>query len=76
MQSQDVAESGQPLQKCLRDPPQPGPDEVLSRLGHCAVCHSDVHIDEGGCGRWRKRKLLLRDQAAGRIIGRAVLDTT
>ena len=47
MQSYDVAEWGQPLQKRLRDTPQPGPDEVLVRLTHCGVCHSDVHIREG-----------------------------
>ncbi len=48
MQSYDVAEWGQPLQRRLRQTPQPGPDEVLMRLTHCGVCHSDVHIREGG----------------------------
>ena len=47
MQSYDVAEWGKPLQMRLRETPQPGPDEVLMKLSHCGVCHSDVHIREG-----------------------------
>jgi D-arabinose 1-dehydrogenase-like Zn-dependent alcohol dehydrogenase len=47
MQSYDVIEWGQPLQRRLRDSPAPGPGEVLVRLSYCGVCHSDVHIREG-----------------------------
>ena len=38
MQSYDVAEWGQPLQKRLRDTPQPGPDEVLVQAHATAAC--------------------------------------
>lgn len=48
MKSWDITEWGRPLQQRLRDNPQPGPDEVLVRLSHCGVCHSDVHIRDGG----------------------------
>lgn len=48
MHSFDVTEWGQPLQSRLRELPTPGPDEVLVRLSHCGVCHSDVHIRDGG----------------------------
>jgi D-arabinose 1-dehydrogenase-like Zn-dependent alcohol dehydrogenase len=62
MQSYDVAEWGQPLQKRLRDTPQPGPDEVLVRLTHCGVCHSDVHIREGWFDLGGGNKLKLSDR--------------
>ncbi|MGL6111762.1 MAG: alcohol dehydrogenase catalytic domain-containing protein, partial [Rubrivivax sp.] len=62
MQSYDVAEWGQPLQKRLRDTPQPGPDEVLVRLSHCGVCHSDVHIREGWFDLGGGNKLKLSDR--------------
>jgi D-arabinose 1-dehydrogenase-like Zn-dependent alcohol dehydrogenase len=62
MQSYDVSEWGQPLQKRLRDTPQPGPDEVLVRLTHCGVCHSDVHIREGWFDLGGGNKLKLSDR--------------
>ena len=62
MQSYDVAEWGQPLQQRLRATPQPGPDEVLVRLSHCGVCHSDVHIREGWFDLGGGNKLKLADR--------------
>ena len=62
MLSYDIAEWGQPLQKRLRDTPQPGPDEVLVRLSHCGVCHSDVHIRDGGFDLGGGNKLKLADR--------------
>ena len=62
MQSYDVTEWGQPLQMRLRDTPQPGPDEVLVRLSHCGVCHSDVHVREGWFDLGGGQKLKLSDR--------------
>ena len=47
MESYDVVEWGKPLQFAVRETPRPGPQEVLIRLTHCGVCHSDVHIRQG-----------------------------
>lgn len=47
MQSYDVTEWGQPLQRALRATPQPTGTEVLIKLKYCGVCHSDVHIRDG-----------------------------
>jgi D-arabinose 1-dehydrogenase-like Zn-dependent alcohol dehydrogenase len=62
MQSYDVAEWGQPLQRRLRETPQPGADEVLVRLSHCGVCHSDVHVREGGFDLGGGNRLRLADR--------------
>ena len=47
MESYDVVEWGQPLQKALRATPVPSGREVLVKLKYCGVCHSDVHIRDG-----------------------------
>ena len=47
MKSYDVAEWGRPLQARLRDTPVPTGNEVLLKLTHCGVCHTDVHVREG-----------------------------
>lgn len=62
MQSYDVTDWGQPLQMRLRQTPQPGPDEVLVKLSHCGVCHSDVHIREGWFDLGGGNKLNLADR--------------
>ena len=62
MQSYDVAEWGKPLQMQLRETPKPGPDEVLIKLSHCGVCHSDVHIREGWFDMGGGNKLMLGER--------------
>src|ERR1700747_2360059 len=47
MESYDVTEWGQPLQKAVRATPVPTGTEVLLKLKYCGVCHSDVHIRDG-----------------------------
>ncbi len=47
MLSYDVIEHGQPLQRAIRDTPRPRGTEVLVRVTHCGVCHSDLHIWDG-----------------------------
>jgi D-arabinose 1-dehydrogenase-like Zn-dependent alcohol dehydrogenase len=38
---------GQPLARALRETPVPQGGEVLLRVSHCGVCHSDVHLHDG-----------------------------
>ena len=47
MVSYDILEHGQPLQARLREAPRPTGREVLVRITHCGVCHSDVHFWKG-----------------------------
>ncbi len=39
--------AGQPLQAAELAVPQPGPGEVLIRVGACAVCRTDLHVVDG-----------------------------
>ena len=38
---------GKPLAQVLREMPRPQGTEVLLRVGHCGVCHSDLHLHDG-----------------------------
>lgn len=42
-----VEEFGKPLAQALRDTPVPQGSEVLLRVGHCGVCHTDLHLVDG-----------------------------
>ena len=55
--------------------PEPGPDEVLIRVGACGICGSDVHGVDGSTGR-RVPPLIMGHEAAGMIVetGRLVGD--
>ena len=47
MLSYDVVEHGKPLQRAVRETPQPKGKEVLVRITRSGVCHSDLHIWDG-----------------------------
>ena len=47
MQSYQIVDWGQPLQRRERATPTPQGTQVLVRVGACGVCHSDLHIQEG-----------------------------
>jgi D-arabinose 1-dehydrogenase-like Zn-dependent alcohol dehydrogenase len=47
MDSWDITEWGKPLQHRVREAPVPTGTQVLVRVSHCGVCHSDVHVQEG-----------------------------
>jgi D-arabinose 1-dehydrogenase-like Zn-dependent alcohol dehydrogenase len=47
MISYDIVEHGKPLQRSVKDTPEPKGTEVLMRVTRCGVCHSDVHIWDG-----------------------------
>lgn len=47
MKSWDVVEWGGALRERIRETPVPRGREVLLRVTHCGVCHTDVHIRDG-----------------------------
>lgn len=47
MLSQSIVEFGAPLREIESPTPVPTGTEVLIRIGHAGVCHSDVHIHDG-----------------------------
>jgi len=59
-ESWDVTDWGQPLQQRLREVPCGTGTEVLLRVSHCGVCHSDLHIQEGyfDLGGGKRRSLV------------------
>jgi propanol-preferring alcohol dehydrogenase len=42
-----VERPGQPLQTAFREPPTPGPKELLLRVRACGVCRTDLHVVDG-----------------------------
>ena len=48
MYSQQIIEWGEPLQGRETPTPEPQGTEVLVRVTACGVCHSDIHIWDGG----------------------------
>ena len=47
MLSQSIVAFGSPLQEIEAATPEPQGSEVLIKVEHCGVCHSDVHIQDG-----------------------------
>jgi len=47
MHRQSLVEYGKPLQATEAATPAPQGSEVLLRVSHCGVCHSDVHLQDG-----------------------------
>jgi D-arabinose 1-dehydrogenase-like Zn-dependent alcohol dehydrogenase len=47
MHRQSLIEYGKPLQTTEADTPKPQSTEVLLRVSHCGVCHSDIHLQDG-----------------------------
>jgi len=39
--------AGKPLERREVPTPEPGPGEILVRVSHCGVCHTDLHTVEG-----------------------------
>lgn len=48
MKAQQIIEWGEPLQERESDTPEPVGGEILIRITSCGVCHSDLHLHEGG----------------------------
>jgi D-arabinose 1-dehydrogenase-like Zn-dependent alcohol dehydrogenase len=65
MKSEAIVEYGQPLQLVESATPEPKGTEVLLKVTHCGVCHSDVHIHDGHFDMGGGNKL---DVRAGRQL--------
>jgi D-arabinose 1-dehydrogenase-like Zn-dependent alcohol dehydrogenase len=76
MYCEAITEFGKPLTRIEAPTPQPRGTEVLVRVEHCGVCHSDIHIHEGFIGLGGEAKLplglplphTLGHEAAGEVI--------
>lgn len=62
MKSYQVVEFGQPLQEVTAPAPVPTGSEVVLRVTAAGVCHSDLHIWEGGYDLGAGRRLSLKDR--------------
>jgi D-arabinose 1-dehydrogenase-like Zn-dependent alcohol dehydrogenase len=59
MYCEAITEFGKPLQHMEGPTPEPKGTEVLVRVEHCGVCHSDIHIHDGYIGLGGEAKLPL-----------------
>ena len=59
MYCEAITEFGKPLQRIEGPTPTPTGTEVLVRVEHCGVCHSDVHIHDGYFGLGGEARLPL-----------------
>jgi D-arabinose 1-dehydrogenase-like Zn-dependent alcohol dehydrogenase len=74
--SYQVEAFGQPLARVLRDTPVPQGSEVLLRVSHCGVCHSDVHLHDGYFSLGEGQKLdLSRGIALPHTLGHEIAGT-
>ena len=55
-----------PLEPTRRDEPEPGPGELLLRIGACAVCRTDLQLAEGDL-QARRLPIIPGHQAVGRV---------
>ncbi len=79
MKSYQVTELGAPLVPIVTDTPRPQGTEVLLRVKACGVCHSDIHLWDGGFdlggGKWlslqdrgMKLPLVLGHEPVGEVV--------
>ncbi len=47
MRRQSLVDYGKPLEATEAETPAPKGTEVLLRVSHCGVCHSDLHLQDG-----------------------------
>ncbi|CAB3868110.1 Alcohol dehydrogenase [Achromobacter piechaudii] len=72
-----VVRNGQPLEALDLPTPVPAGAEVLVRVSHCGVCHSDLHFWEGeyNLGHGKKVRLTDRGVTLPRAPGHEVVGT-
>ena len=58
----DIIEHGKPLQKVIKETPQPRGTEVLVRVTRSGVCHSDLHIWDGYFDLGGGKRFYVRDR--------------
>lgn len=64
LRSYQVAEFGKPLTRTDRPLPEPKGREVLVKVEHCGVCHSDIHIWDGYFDLGNGRKAVAANNGA------------
>ena len=69
MRAMVLCRQGEPLATERLADPEPGPGQVLVRVGACGVCRTDVHVADGDL-REPKLPLVPGHQVAGEVIGR------
>lgn len=62
MESFSVVEHEKPLQRLTGPVPEPTGTEVLIRVTHCGVCHSDLHFWEGSYDLGYGKRLKMSDR--------------
>lgn len=60
MKSIQVVENGQPLVANEQPVPHPVGDEVVVRVRHCGLCHTDIHLHDGYFSLGGDKKLSLK----------------
>jgi alcohol dehydrogenase, propanol-preferring len=60
MLRQSLVEYGKPLQATEAETPTPQGTEVVLRVSHCGVCHSDLHLQDGYFSLGGEQKLDVR----------------
>ncbi len=60
-----AAEKGAPLQPVEFDLGEPGPFEVIIRITHCGLCHSDLHFLDADLGYMAKFPLIPGHEIVG-----------
>lgn len=61
MKAQQIVNWGEPLQEREYDTPEPQGSEILIRVTSCGVCHSDLHLHEGGFRMTKEHFVRLAD---------------
>lgn len=75
MRSYQLTAPGQPFEQVDREDPTPTGTEVLVRVTHAGVCHSDIHISDGyfDLGGGKKLDIVARGQKLPVTLGHEVL---
>lgn len=58
---------GKPLVLVEREPPQPGPGQVLVEIAACAVCRTDLHVVDGDLPA-AKPRVIPGHEIVGRVV--------
>jgi D-arabinose 1-dehydrogenase-like Zn-dependent alcohol dehydrogenase len=67
---------GKPLAQALRETPTPQGGEVLLRVSHCGVCHSDLHLLDGYYDLGDGQKLdVTKGLGVPRVLGHEIAGT-
>jgi D-arabinose 1-dehydrogenase-like Zn-dependent alcohol dehydrogenase len=72
MRRQAFSDYGQPLREIAGEAPTPRGSEVLVRVGHCGVCHSDIHLHEGYFDLGSRKLELAGDRALPFTLGHEI----